>query len=142
MEEVTINPTIELPEITQDLEIDSWRTQQNLVHQDPGESSSDPTGDCLRLACGCPGVSSEGVGQWWPAAELGAQTVAVHAWDLLREVTIIFITSIIVWPQVNNKEGTQFHPSTENWINFTHGPAIQNKTQFPPQSVSPIRKLS
>ena len=33
---------------------------------------------------------------------LGALTVAVHAWDLLREVTIIFITSTIVWPQVNS----------------------------------------
>ena len=31
MEEVTINPTIELPELTQDWETDSWRAQQNLV---------------------------------------------------------------------------------------------------------------
>ena len=45
LEEVAINPTIELPELTQDWEIDSWRAQQNLVHQDPGERSSDPTGD-------------------------------------------------------------------------------------------------
>ena len=22
----------------------------------------------------------------------------------------------IVWPQINNREGTQPHPSTENWI--------------------------
>ena len=36
-------------------------------------------------------VSSRGVGQWWSAAGLGALTVAGHAWDLLREVTIIFI---------------------------------------------------
>ena len=41
---------------------------------------------------------------------------AVHAWDLLKEVTINFITSTIVWPQVNNREGTQLHPSTKNWI--------------------------
>ena len=45
LEEVAINPTIELPELTQDWEIDSWRAQQNLVHKDPGERSSDPTGD-------------------------------------------------------------------------------------------------
>ena len=45
-----------------------------------------------------------------------ALSVAVHAWDLLKEVTIIFITSTIVWPQVNNREGTQLHPSTKNWI--------------------------
>ena len=76
--------------------MDSWRAQQSHVHQDPGERNSDPTGDLP----GCPGVSSEGMGQWWPDAGLGAWTVAVHAWDLLREVTIIFITSTIVWPEV------------------------------------------
>ena len=42
---VAIYPTIELPELTQDWEIDSRRAQQNLVHQDPGERNSDPTGD-------------------------------------------------------------------------------------------------
>ena len=40
------------------------------------------------------------MGQWWPAAGLGALSVAVHAWDLLKEVTIIFITSTVVWTQV------------------------------------------
>ena len=49
-------------------------------------------------------------------AGLGALSVAVCAWDLLKEVTIIFIISTIVWPQVNNREATQPHPSTENWI--------------------------
>ena len=56
------------------------------------------------------------MGQWWPAAGLGVLSVAVHAWDLLTEATIIFITSTTVWPQVNSREGTQLHPSTENWI--------------------------
>ena len=53
------------------------------------------------------------MGHWWPATRLGALSVAVHAWDLLKEVTIIFITSMIVWPGVNIREGTQPHPSTE-----------------------------
>ena len=91
MEKVAINPTTELKDLTQDWEIDSQRAQQNLVHQDPEERSSDPTGDCPGLACGCPGVSGGGMGQWWPAAGLGALSVAVHAWDLLREVTIILL---------------------------------------------------
>ena len=39
------NPIIELPELTQDWEIHSWKAQQNLVHQDPGERNNDPTGD-------------------------------------------------------------------------------------------------
>ena len=88
MEEVAINSIIELPEVTQDWETDSGRAQQHPVHQDPGKMSSDPTGDCPRLACGCPGVSDVGMGWWWPAAGLGARTVAVHSWDPLREVTI------------------------------------------------------
>ena len=38
MEKVTINTIIELPELTQDWEIDSWRAQKEpCVHQDPGE---------------------------------------------------------------------------------------------------------
>ena len=36
LEEVTINPTIEPPELTQDWETDSWRAQtEPCVHQDP-----------------------------------------------------------------------------------------------------------
>ena len=46
-----------------------------------------------------------GEGQRWPAAGSGPLTGAVHAWDLLKEVTIIFITSTIVWPQVRQKGG-------------------------------------
>ena len=80
------------------------------MHKNPGERNSDPTGD---LPLGVQ-ESGEGMGQWWPAAGLGAQTVAVHAWDLLREVTIMFITSTRVWPQVNGREGKQLHLSTEN----------------------------
>ena len=38
----------------------------------------------------------EVLGQEWPDAGLGALSVAVHTWDLLKEVTIIFITSPIV----------------------------------------------
>ena len=46
LEEVAINPTIELPELTQDWEIDSWRAQtERSVHQNQGERSSDPTRD-------------------------------------------------------------------------------------------------
>ena len=56
------------------------------------------------------------MGWQWPAAGLGALSIAVPAWDLLKEVTIIFITSTTVWPQVNNREATQPHTSTENWI--------------------------
>ena len=76
-----------------------------------------------------PGVSSRDMGQWWPAAGLGAVSIAVHAWDLLKKVTIIFITSTIVWPQVNSREESELHLSTENWI--------KDLLSMPP---SPIRK--
>ena len=36
---------------------------------------------------------------------VGALSVAVHAWGLLKEVTIIPITSTIVWPQVRQQGG-------------------------------------
>ena len=45
----------------------------------------------------------------WPTAGLGALSAALHAQDILKEVTIIFITSTIVWPQVNSREGKQLH---------------------------------
>ena len=41
---------------------------------------------------------------------VGALSVEVHAWDLLKEVTIIFITSTIVWPQVKQQGGNRALP--------------------------------
>ena len=57
------------------------------------------------LPVNCAGVSGRGVGQWWPAAGSGALSAGMPAWDLLKEVTIIFITSTIDWPQVKQKGG-------------------------------------
>ena len=46
LEEVTINPTIQLPELKQDWELDSQRAQtEACMHQDPGKRSSDPLRD-------------------------------------------------------------------------------------------------
>ena len=50
-----------------------------------------------------PGSVQESLAQAWvsrPAAGSGSLSEAVHAWDLLKEVTTIFITSTIVWLQV------------------------------------------
>ena len=47
-----------------------------------------------------PGVSRRRVAWQWPATAVGELSVAVCAWNLLKEVTIIFITSTVVWPQV------------------------------------------
>jgi len=67
------------------------------------ERSSDPTKDWPTLACEYPGVSGGGVGCRGPAVGSGALSVAVRAWDLLKEVAIIFITSTIVWSQVKQQ---------------------------------------
>ena len=45
------------------------------------------------------------MGQQWPATGLGSLRAAVGAWDILKEVAIIFITSTIVWPQVKQPGG-------------------------------------
>ena len=50
------------------------------------------------------------MGLQWPAAVLRALSVAVYVWDLLKEVTIIFITSTIVWPQVKQQGGNTALP--------------------------------
>ena len=52
MEEVPLNPTLLLPELTQDWEIDSRRAQQNLVHQNPDERSNHPQETVLDLPVG------------------------------------------------------------------------------------------
>ena len=73
------------------------------------------------------------MGQQWPAAGPGALSEAVLAGDLLKEVTIIFITSTTVWLQVKNREGTQLHPSTENWIKdlLSMAPFIRTRPSCP-----------
>ena len=50
------------------------------------------------------------VHQVWPGAGSGALSGAVHAWDILKEVTIIFITSTIAWPQVKQQGGNTALP--------------------------------
>ena len=84
---VTINPTIEPPELTQTL----GGHKQNLMHiRTPEKGAVTPQETAPDLPI-CVQVSL--------AAGLGALSVAVHAWDLLKEVTIIFITSTIVGPR-------------------------------------------
>lgn len=49
------------------------------------------------------------MGQWWPAAGSGALSAAMHAWDLLKEIAIIF-TVTIVWHQVKEQGGNTAPP--------------------------------
>ena len=43
------------------------------------------------------------MGWLWPASGSGALSVSVRAWDFLKEVAIIFITSTIVWSQAKQQ---------------------------------------
>ena len=56
----------------------------------------------------------------------------------LKTVAIIFITSTIVWPWVSNREETQLHPSTEDWIKDLLSMALPIRTgpSFPSVSLS------
>ena len=86
-----------ITELTQDRENRLLEgTYKTLCTPGPGERNSDPTRDRPRLACECLVVSSGDVGQWWPAVGSGILNAEVHAWDFLKEITIIFITSTIV----------------------------------------------
>ena len=74
------------------------------------------------------------MGQWWPAAGSGALSVIVCAQeDLLKEVTIIFITSTIVWPQVKQQGGNTAPPKAENLIKdlLSKAPPIRTRPIFP-----------
>ena len=60
-------------------------------------------------------------GNWWwtrrpgMLQSMGSQRVR-QDWATELDWTIIFFASTIVWPQVNKREGTQLHPSTENGL--------------------------
>ena len=114
-------------------------TSSLFIHQwHLGERSSDPIRDWPRHARECPGVSSRGVGQLWPAAGLGALRAAVHAWDLLKEVNIIFITFTGFGLRSNNREGAQ--PFLQ-WkiglkINWARPQPIRTRPSYPSVSLS------
>ena len=65
--------------------------------------------------------------------EVGGTECSSACIGLLKEFAIIFITSTIVWPKVNNRRGTQSHPSTENWIKnlLSMAPPIRTRPSFP-----------
>ena len=51
----------------------------------------------------------------------------------LSHLTLQYSLVTIVWPQVNNREGTQLHPRTENWITelLSTAPPIRPRHSFP-----------
>ena len=71
--------------------------KQNLVNTRTQKKGTVTQNRKTHTCYECAGVFSGGVGQQGPAAWSGALSVAVYAQDLLKEITIIFINSTIVW---------------------------------------------
>ena len=74
------------------------------------------------------------------APPVGALSAAVCAWDLLKEVAIIVITSTIVQSRVNNREGTQPRPLKENWVKdlLNMAPPFRTRLSFPQSQSLPL----
>ena len=82
------------------------------MHQDPREGAVTPQETDPDLPVSVQESQKGGVGQRWPAAGSGALRVVVGAWDLLKEVTIIFIISkhqSLVSGQTTGREHSPAH---------------------------------
>ena len=76
-------------------------------------------------------VSSEGVGQWWPAAGLGGtdcNSTCLGSFEGGQNFHYLHHSLAQV-----NREGTQLHPSTENWIKdlLTRASPNRIRSSFP-----------
>ena len=79
------------------------------MHQDPGERSSDPKETDPDL----PMSVQESLVEAWVGGGLlngGGTSAAVPAWELLKEVDLIFIISTIVCSQVKQQGGNTAPP--------------------------------
>ena len=111
LEEVAINPTKELPELTQD-----WGnrllegTNKTLCTRTQEKGAVTPQETDPVLPVNAQESLARGMGQQWPAPGLGVLNITVCAQDLLKEVTIIFITPTIAWSQVKQQRGKTVLP--------------------------------
>ena len=53
-----------------------------------------------------------------------------HPLPTTEEKTLHMDITTIVWPQVNNREGIQPHPSTENWIKGLLSMVLPTRTRL------------
>ena len=105
--------------VTQRLQ--SWRVQtKSCPHQDPGERSTDPTGDWARPACWSWRVSCGGVGQQWLTLGTGALVAAVlegAPWHEVINKPIIEPTDARAGsPQAKQLTRRECNPSADNWV--------------------------
>ena len=84
------------------------------------------------------GISSQLLQQSAAAAPYlgrGVSPHSRHSWPWMWGISSrpLDTPATIVWPQVNNREGTQLHPSKDNWIKdlLSMAPPIRTKPSFP-----------
>ena len=107
MEKVAINPTIEPPDLTQDWgDRLSEGTKRTLCEPGPRNKEERPH----ETESDLPTSVRQRRGSAVACCSVRALSAEVHAWDLLKEVDIIFITSIIVWTQVKQQGGSRAPP--------------------------------
>ena len=112
--------------------IDFWRAQKKpCAHQDPGERSSDPQKtdpDCLWVSrslqqrCGS-GVACCRVG------DTKCSSVCMDPFAGGRHYIHYLHDSLVSGLMSNNREGTQPHPSTENWTKYLLSMALPIRTR-------------
>ena len=131
---MAIDPTIELPELTRGCG-NRLLDGTNKTLCSPGPRRKEPWPP-KRLTQTCLWVSR---GLWQRHGSVvaccrsGVLRAAVHAWDFLKKVAIIFITWTIVWPQFKKQGGNTALPTTENWIKdlLSMAPPIRTRPNFP-----------
>ena len=114
------------------------RRQPTRLHR-PWDSPGKNTGVGCHFLLQCMKVKSESeVAQSCPTLSdpmdcslPGSSVHGIFQARVLEWGAIAFST--IVWPEANNREGRQLHPSTENWIKnlWSMAPPISTRPSFP-----------
>ena len=112
--------------VTQDWEIDTWTAQREPCA--PGHSRKEqwPHKRLTQTFLWLPS------GNVVACCRVGGTECSGTCMQSLKKVTIVFITSTTIWPQVNSREGIQLHPSTENRIKhlLSMAPPIRLRPSF------------
>ena len=123
--------------------VSSWRAQTKPVYTRTQEKRAvTPTRDRARLACECPGVSGQGVGQQWPAVGSGALITATLGG------TVCWHKCFCPFEGLRSNYRERHSPNHQQkigwkiywaWIKYLF--AHQSKTQFFPQTVPQVLSL-
>ena len=70
-----------------------------------------------------------------PSCRVGVTMCCSTCMGSFEGVSHYLHTSTTLWPQVNSREGTQLHTSTENWIKglLSMALTVRKRPSFPPQ---------